>query len=107
MLKLRMSGCPLQMEWWNHFQYKLYHVVSPFWIIVKLAAAVVEGDGATILQLNIKGLTNAKRTIRGVSRRSYTRGAKWVLILAPWSKDEECCPQPPSIKYDTFVKHVI
>ena len=35
------------------------------------------------------------RISRGVSRRSPTRGPSMSLILAPWSRVEECRPHPP------------
>ena len=42
------------------------------------AAAVVEGDGATILQLNVEGLINAKLTI--INQLAYTN--KVTVIIA-------------------------
>ena len=41
-------------------------------------AAVVEGDGATILQLNVEGLTNAKRTI--IEQLAYTNKVTAILL---------------------------
>ena len=42
------------------------------------AAAVVEGDGATILQLNVKGLTNAKLTI--IEQLAYTNKVTAIFL---------------------------
>ena len=39
-------------------------------LLSERATAVVEGDGATILQLNVEGLTNAKLT--GIEQLTYT-----------------------------------
>ena len=39
-------------------------------LLSERAAAVVEGDGATILQLNVEGLTNVKLTI--IEQLAYT-----------------------------------
>ena len=42
------------------------------------AAAVVEGDGATILHLNVEGLTNAKLTI--IEQLAYINKVTTILL---------------------------
>ena len=55
------------------------HGPEPFLAFLsERAAAVVEGDGATILQLNVEGLINAKLTI--IEQLAYTNKVTAMLL---------------------------